>query len=100
MRGETERASLDAPPGLAASILERTSGPACHRSRDLLCDLTDGWLEETDAELVGLHLEVCDHCSALARTLRQRHPESEAIEPDVHGFLAEMEQLGVLESAT
>jgi len=47
-------------------------------------------------------LDLCDgkrSADAIARTLRLRHPEVEAIEPDVHGFLAEMERLGVLESA-
>jgi pyrroloquinoline-quinone synthase len=46
-------------------------------------------------------LDLCDgkrSADAIARTLRLRHPEVEAIEPDVHGFLAEMERLGVLES--
>jgi len=47
-------------------------------------------------------LALCDgttSAAAIAEQLRDRHPEVSQVEPDVHAFLANMERVGVLESA-
>lgn len=57
------------PDDLTAAILDRTSGSPCVRSRELLCDYTDGRLGQIDTDLVRLHLETCDGCRAIAVAL-------------------------------
>ena len=54
---------------LTEAVLARTSGPACGRSEELLCDLVAGDLPGGDAQLVRMHLEHCQPCAALQRTL-------------------------------
>lgn len=68
------RESLDVPEiavpaDLTDSILQRTSGSPCARSRELLCGFVDDTLSGVDTDLVGLHLETCDECRSLATTL-------------------------------
>jgi len=77
------------PPGgeaaLTAAILRSTSGSACGSAEQRLCDLTDGTLGAADATLVGMHLEHCAGCRALARTLAMLSEELPAmaeIRPD------------------
>jgi predicted anti-sigma-YlaC factor YlaD len=61
---------LPEPPGdLAAGVLERTSGSACSRARQILCLRVDGSLEGVDADLLELHLEHCAECAALGVAL-------------------------------
>jgi len=84
-RTEAEAAAVEAPPGLAAAILERTSGPACARSRELLCDWADRRLGDVDAELVRLHLAGCPDCEGLAGALARLSvdlPAMAELEPD------------------
>jgi hypothetical protein len=50
-------------------VLERTSGPACDRARELLCAAADGTADPLDEELLRSHLEDCQGCSALAVAL-------------------------------
>lgn len=57
------------PSGLTASILARTSGPACGRLRDLACDLVDGMLPHDDIGLVRGHLDHCLDCQRLVASL-------------------------------
>jgi len=54
---------------LTASILARTSGPACDRLRGLACDFVDGALPADDLELVAQHLEHCPQCRGLVTGL-------------------------------
>jgi hypothetical protein len=56
-------------PDLTASILARTSGPACGRLRALACDLADGTLARSDRDLAERHLEHCQACRALLVSL-------------------------------
>jgi pyrroloquinoline-quinone synthase len=54
-------------------------------------------LNESGAEI----LELCDGArtaDAVAREERRRHPDVDGVASDVHGFLDEMERLGVLDS--
>jgi len=79
-------------PELTDAILNRTSGRACGRAHELLPDLADGQLAGADAELIGLHVEHCGACEALARTLgwlREELPEMASVEP-APGFVAEV----------
>ena len=72
---EIARGELDILPGdqqedLTAAILEATSGSACTRVEELLCEYVDGTLSSADHELVTLHLNHCDPCSALCTALQ------------------------------
>jgi hypothetical protein len=72
------------PPDLTRSILERTSGPACGRAREHLCDFVDGVLDARYAKILSLHLENCADCSALAAVLadlKECLPQMGEIEP-------------------
>jgi anti-sigma factor RsiW len=64
--GEVE---VPVPDGLAEAVLERTSGSPCGRARELLCDLTDGILDEGDTELIGIHLDGCAECRSIAAAM-------------------------------
>ncbi len=85
--------SLDIPPlpvpqDLTGSILERTSGRACGRARELLCDYSDGALDSSYAEIISLHLEHCSECTALAQSLAELNemlPQMGEIDPGM-GF--------------
>jgi hypothetical protein len=61
--------SSEALSDLTASILARTSGPACGRLRELACAFLDETLSAEDGELVSLHLEHCPRCRALVAGL-------------------------------
>jgi anti-sigma factor RsiW len=50
-------------------VLQSTSGRACQQSQSLLCDLVDGLLAPTDAQLVQGHLQHCERCNRLAQSL-------------------------------
>lgn len=74
-----------APPDLAASILSQTSGSACGRARDLLCEQVDGTLGGLDIELLRLHLDGCADCGALVTVLEYLPSDLAAmstLEPD------------------
>ncbi len=94
MRTDLEVPSLEAPAGLAASILKRTSGAPCDRAHLLLDDYVDGRLEDLDRELVRGHLEHCRDCTAVAAALAQLAADLPAfaeLQPDprfVHDVLA------------
>ena len=94
MRTDLEVPSLEAPAGLAASILKRTSGAPCDRAHLLLDDYVDGRLEDLDRELVRGHLEHCRDCTAVAGALAQLAADLPAfaeLQPDpglVHDVLA------------
>jgi hypothetical protein len=60
---------VEAPEGLAETVLERTSGAPCARAQELACDLADGVLDPSDAELARLHLGRCPDCGPIARAL-------------------------------
>jgi predicted anti-sigma-YlaC factor YlaD len=81
-------------PDLADAVLERTSGSACDRAHEILCESVDGTLDEIDAELLTLHLDRCGDCAALALALKRLGrdlPEMAELEPApgfVEGVLA------------
>lgn len=83
---------LDIPPlemsrGLTRSILERTSGPACRRVREHLCDFVDGDLTSSYGEILSLHLAECGDCSALAASLAELKeilPQMGELEPGMN----------------
>ncbi len=56
---------VKAPTGLAAAVLERTTGPACSQAREMLAGYTDHDLDETRNELIAGHLEGCSDCHSL-----------------------------------
>jgi predicted anti-sigma-YlaC factor YlaD len=60
---------VEAPTGLAAAVLERTTGPACSRAREMLAGYTDKDLDETGYDLVTSHLQSCGECHALESAL-------------------------------
>ncbi len=79
---------LPLPHDLTRSILERTSGPACGRAREHLCDFVDGILESSYAEILSQHLAGCAACSELAETLvelKATLPQLSELDPGV-GF--------------
>jgi len=61
--------SIEAPPGMTASILKSTSGSACTSAEGRLCDWVDRELGRVDDELVRLHLASCVDCASLGRVL-------------------------------
>src|SRR5688572_26355785 len=62
---------MEIPDDLTRSILKRTSGLACGRSREYLPDFVDGKLEAGSAGLLALHLYYCSGCRALDERLRE-----------------------------
>jgi hypothetical protein len=60
---------VEDPPDLADAVLARTTGPPCDRADEILCDAVDGTLESLDSELLQGHLDGCERCEALARSL-------------------------------
>jgi predicted anti-sigma-YlaC factor YlaD len=66
---------LDAPAeaalDLVAPVLERTSGSACSRAREILCDFIDRSLGGVDVELLRQHVDGCGACAALAAALER-----------------------------
>jgi predicted anti-sigma-YlaC factor YlaD len=69
---------------LTRSILARTSGAACGRARELVCDFVDGTLAEIDRDMMAAHLGGCRDCRALAATvsdLARVLPAMAVIEP-------------------
>lgn len=80
-------APIDPPQDLARAILERTSGPACRRAREHLCDFVDGNLEAGYGEILSLHMAHCSDCSALAASLaelKETLPQMGELEPGIH----------------
>jgi predicted anti-sigma-YlaC factor YlaD len=87
---------LEAPeegvPDLTDAVLERTSGTACHRAREILCDSLDDGTDPVDADLLRLHLDGCGECSTLALVLErlgQDLPALAELEP-TGGFVEEV----------
>jgi hypothetical protein len=79
--------ALDPPQDLTPSILERTSGPACRRAHEHLCDYVDGKLEAGYGEILALHVAHCGDCSKLAASLAELNetlPQMSELEPGVH----------------
>jgi len=73
---EVAAGRTDLPPAvsgqsLVSEILRKTSGPACGRVREQICDFVDGTLTGFDAQILAIHIENCNACAELARTLRE-----------------------------
>ena len=76
--------AMDPPQDLTRFILERTSGPACRRAHEHLCDFVDGKLEAGYGEILALHLAHCSDCSELAASLAELNttlPQMGELEP-------------------
>lgn len=56
---------------LVREILHKTSGSGCRRVRDQVCDFVDGTLPQDDAQILSIHIDNCEECSEIARTLRE-----------------------------
>jgi anti-sigma factor RsiW len=69
----------DRTPDLTASVLSRTSGSACGRAEEILCERIDGTLEGLDSELLTGHLDDCEGCTGLATALRRLGEELPAM---------------------
>jgi anti-sigma factor RsiW len=67
VRGGPGLSDSTAPADLTSGVLARTGASPCRRSHDLLAEHVDGGLDPVDDELMRLHLERCEPCSALAR---------------------------------
>jgi pyrroloquinoline-quinone synthase len=81
-----------ASPRLASSAQLRSEKPALVVLPERAVQLND-----TGREILAM----CDGsrtANAIAGDLRRRHPEVQAVESDVHDFLDQMRQLGVLEN--
>ena len=84
-----------APAGgeaLTSAILARTSGSPCASARQRLVDYVDEALAPVDAGLMSSHLERCDACTALARTVSRLSldlPRLAELQPDP-GFVADV----------
>ena len=61
--------TVDATPDLAEQVLARTSGPACERAKQRLCEYVDGQVGEVDAELIRMHVAGCADCATLSNVL-------------------------------
>jgi len=88
-RGKVDLLPPSGQRSLTRSIMEKTSGPACGRAKELLCDFVDGALAGTDAALVSQHLEHCVECRVLASALIELErvlPSLAGIQPDP-GFI-------------
>lgn len=83
---------LEGAPDLTNAVLERTSGSACSRAHEILCESVDGTLGNVEAELLSLHLDRCGECAALAVALQRLGedlPAMAEIEPAA-GFVEEV----------
>ena len=59
------------PEEFLQGVLVRTTGSACLRARDLLCEYVDGHLTSFDESLAEAHFRGCRECTRLAHTLRE-----------------------------
>jgi anti-sigma factor RsiW len=62
-------AEVDPGSWFAATVIGRTTGPACGRAESMLVDLADGLLATGDRDLIQAHLERCAGCGELARAI-------------------------------
>jgi hypothetical protein len=79
---------LDLPAGghedLTRSIIEMTSGPACERAMQSMCESLDGMLEPAQVEILQLHVGHCPGCGRFAAALQLLHevlPEMAEVDP-------------------
>jgi hypothetical protein len=77
---DVARGKLDLLPSgsgqvLAREVLRSTSGPACGRAREQICDFADGELSGDDARLLEIHIESCRECAGLSQVLKELHAE-------------------------
>jgi hypothetical protein len=69
--GEKDFLPAGSGQSLVQEILQKTSGSGCVRVRGQICDYVDGALPPDDARILAIHIENCEECSALARTLTE-----------------------------
>jgi hypothetical protein len=68
-RGEEEILSPNGNAEFAHSVLEMTSGPACGRARELLCEALDAPVSPEQARMLERHTLHCPPCRRFATTL-------------------------------
>ncbi len=69
--GEVDLLAPEAEQPLLGQILRRTSGAACSRALDRMCDLVDGTIASTDAHILSIHLQNCPPCAETRQTLAE-----------------------------
>ncbi len=79
LSSELDVAPVEAPEGLAEGVLARTTGAPCARAQELACDLADGALEPSEAEIARLHLDHCPECGPVARALARLREDLPAL---------------------
>jgi hypothetical protein len=62
-------ADASSAEALTQSILAATSGSTCALARERLCDRVDGLLAPADERIVEIHVEHCESCRQLLRTI-------------------------------
>ena len=62
-------------PDLVESVLDRTTGSSCERAESLLALSPESTPDADQAALLAAHLEHCDRCAGLERTLSWLLPE-------------------------
>ncbi len=84
-QGNLDLMPEDGKKDLTRLILARTSGGACARAQDLLCDFVDDLLPREDADLVSQHVDNCPACRHLAGVLSELKeilPRMAEVQPD------------------
>jgi hypothetical protein len=83
-RGEVDLLPDGEYEDLTRSILEITSGPACDRAQESICESLDAGMEPARSEMLSLHIAHCPACRQFAATLqslREILPEMAEIDP-------------------
>ena len=71
VRGHINLLPEEEQASLTHAILARTSGHACERAQQILCNYMDNKLGDEESHLVALHLEHCSNCKTIAGTLAE-----------------------------
>lgn len=69
--GEVDLLTAEAEQPLLGEILKKTSGPACSRALEEMCDLVDGTIASTEANILSIHLQHCPSCGETRRILAE-----------------------------
>ncbi len=67
--GDLNLLAGEAEQPLVGEILKKTSGPACDRALDEMCNLVDEAVTSIDARILSIHLQNCPSCGGIFRSL-------------------------------
>jgi predicted anti-sigma-YlaC factor YlaD len=84
VQGDNEIVGVENPERLTQAILERTSGSACKRAHELICQLVENELTRNEKLLLEMHFATCAPCRSLSQVLAELHitlPQMAEIEP-------------------